>query len=464
MKKFAILLLLLAMIPIISLGESVALFPAKGENDLWGYIDRTGEFIIAPQFDAALEFFGNYAQVKVYPIVDGEKDQYDHDCWGLIDRQGNFVLQPCYTINGNDCGDVTGGRETGILGILYPWDEEAEECGKMAFFDMETGFLSPFQWQEIHLWNEKGSPILVWDENEMAGYADPETGEMVIPCQFRDADAFYNGWALASLPYEDGNGEEWVLIGIDGAILHAPEGYFLEQHDSRVSEGLIAVYDENHIASYMNLEGEIILATGYEGTVYPFHEGFAVVNYNQYMDRNGNILEGITARPEENGGYDFKEGLTSVFYQGKPAAMNTDGEIEFVLEEENIFWLWNFMDNGLAWYMEWQMDQGTMWYEQRHYGLIDRQGNDITDGIWICTMEEGSPFSEGLAVVKPMDGQGLYGYLNEQGELALPTVYEEAQPFKNGLAYVVWDGNCGYIDREGAIIYSWSQYGEGDWG
>jgi hypothetical protein len=47
----------------------------------WGYIDRTGKFIIRPQFDEALnmEFSNGLARVK----IDGK--------WGYINKTGKFV-------------------------------------------------------------------------------------------------------------------------------------------------------------------------------------------------------------------------------------------------------------------------------------------------------------------------------------------------------------------------------------
>jgi len=441
---FALLLLL----PLTALGEGEGLFPAMGDKELWGYINRQGEFVVDAQYELATPFCHGYAAVTC-----------GDELWGIIDETGNYIFPMDYVISMEEDSRIfiviTGEAED--MDPSYAILTGDQLAG---FFCPETGVFSGFQWKSVeHVWDDS-TMVSVLGENHLYGFADLETGRQVIPCQFQRVYGFHQGWALAELPAEAEEDAEMVLINETGDILRAPEGYYFEPYDSRMSEGLVAVYDEAYIASYMNMDGEVVISTDYEGIAYPFYEGFAALNDQQYRDRQGNILKDIIARPEEIGGYEFVDGLTSVFYQGKPAAMNTNGEIKFVLEEENVFWLWNFMENGLAWYMEWQEDQGDAWYEQKHYGLVAREGNYITDGVWICTMEEGSPFSEGLAPVKPMEGPNLYGYLNEQGELALPAVYEEAQPFKNGLAYVVQDGKCGYIDKQGDVIYSWPQYEE----
>jgi hypothetical protein len=53
-------------------------------SERWGYIDRTGRMILAPQYQAAQGFSENLAAVKV-----GER-------WGYIDRTGRMVLAPQY--------------------------------------------------------------------------------------------------------------------------------------------------------------------------------------------------------------------------------------------------------------------------------------------------------------------------------------------------------------------------------
>jgi KWG Leptospira. len=45
----------------------IALFPARAENGLWGYIDSQGTWVIEPQFNYAYGFRGNYAEVTIVP-------------------------------------------------------------------------------------------------------------------------------------------------------------------------------------------------------------------------------------------------------------------------------------------------------------------------------------------------------------------------------------------------------------
>jgi hypothetical protein len=51
-------------------------------GERWGYIDRTGQMVIPPQYDEALSFFADIGAVKI-----GQR-------WGYINRTGQMVIPP----------------------------------------------------------------------------------------------------------------------------------------------------------------------------------------------------------------------------------------------------------------------------------------------------------------------------------------------------------------------------------
>ncbi len=57
-------------------------FNPKPKTGKWGYIDKTGTFIIYPQFECAGSFSNGLAPVK----KDGK--------WGFIDKQGDYIIKP----------------------------------------------------------------------------------------------------------------------------------------------------------------------------------------------------------------------------------------------------------------------------------------------------------------------------------------------------------------------------------
>ncbi|MGC2661154.1 MAG: WG repeat-containing protein, partial [Bryobacteraceae bacterium] len=65
-------------IPILA-AHADLIFPVH-YGDKWGYIDRTGKMVIAPQFDDEGDFFGGLAKVRL-----GDK-------WGYINNSGRLTI------------------------------------------------------------------------------------------------------------------------------------------------------------------------------------------------------------------------------------------------------------------------------------------------------------------------------------------------------------------------------------
>ena len=463
MRKGIVLLCLLALLlsPLCALAAEDALFPARGENGLWGFIDRTGQFVIPPRYEKVSPWRGRFAAVT----EDGEN-------WGIVDETGALALPLEYVVEWNEECTVFAVYDAAVPDIKASFAVTLGDtvCGLL---DTKTGFFTGFRWKSAALpWYDSwlDAPLLpVRGENGLWGFVKLDTGEQFLPCQFAEvADDFHEGWAIVRLPPEGGQREGvFVLVSEGGEIVYPPEGLEIDPW-SRVREGLVAVRDpQTDEAGYMDVTGHLAIPPQWID-VYPFQGDFAVVwaspweGIFQYVDQEGNILAGVRARPDGMGGYAFVDGLTSVAVEDPesghwwPAAMNERGEIVFTLADSEI-WLWNFMDNGLVWYTEWRPEAGDYEYEQRFYGLMDREGNKITDSIFKCIADEGSPFAEGVAAARiPDGGTNLYGYIDETGNWAIAPNYPFALSFENGLAVVeTADGRGGYIDHEGKEVYLW---------
>ena len=66
--------------------EGLAVAMRRGEN-VWGYIDRTGEFVIPPQFESSLDSY-------VHPFSDGFALVEVKRRFGYIDKSGKFAIPP----------------------------------------------------------------------------------------------------------------------------------------------------------------------------------------------------------------------------------------------------------------------------------------------------------------------------------------------------------------------------------
>lgn len=61
-------------------------------------------------------------------------------------------------------------------------------------------------------------------------------------------------------------------------------------------------------------------------------------------------------------------------------------------------------------------------------------------------------FSEGLAVFRS-EQAGRAGFLNKNGEVAIPARYSHVRPFKNGRAAVlIDDSRVAFVDKTGAVV------------
>lgn len=85
-RRIVVFLLLICLLPCLAEAEeSDTLYPIR-ENGLWGYMNRAGEVVIAPQWKTAREFSGDTAIVSLNELpMDGAWYMKGH-CDGLIDR------------------------------------------------------------------------------------------------------------------------------------------------------------------------------------------------------------------------------------------------------------------------------------------------------------------------------------------------------------------------------------------
>jgi len=81
----------------------------------------------------------------------------------------------------------------------------------------------------------------------------------------------------------------------------------------------------------------------------------------------------------------------------------------------------------------------------QNWGFIDRQGN-----VAIPIKYQGAvDFSEGRALIKE---NGKWGYINEWDIMVITPEYVEAHKFSEGFAVVKVDGAYGYINRVGKMV------------
>lgn len=473
MKKFLLTLLLcLLFLPAGLAEEPGRLYPAMDdETGLWGYIDGNAEWAIPPQFDWADVFRGDYAMVELYPAEYEASRLLYYDCEGIIDRAGNWVLPPEYSLDAGYDGKFFGGRDTGIWlvwknsDVVWGEDEEGEKTllsdSLEGFFDIPSGCFSGLKWDGVWPWCSDSRLIPVIDQNG-AGYADRSTGDVVIPCQFfaYDPSNFYEGVASVAYPDADGNAGDFFLIDETGAEIPLPEGIH-SVYGWGAEGGRVRITD-GKLYGYADLTGRILVEPQYAAIYEDTDEGTSWVEFPEgdegFADRDGQVIRrGLEALKW------WHVGLNSGYYaretgDNEITLYTLAGEEQFILRSENLVRLNMPMANGLCWF-ETDPSGEPQAYLYRRWGLVDLQGRVVSEAQWVLKDFEARDFSDGLQLAGiPMADIGVsWGFIDASGQWVIEPIWDRAESFEDGLAWVRQGKKVGYIDRTGREVFAWQK-------
>lgn len=171
-----------------------------GKNDKWGFIDKSGAFVIAPEYDGVNSFSEGFASVR------------KNNKYGVINRTGEMVVEPTYEyifpfrnglalVRGNHSGFINTKGDLVIdfqkLGIEEVGEFSGEYApvskdGKDGFINAEGQFVIPPIYTNVTSFREGLAGVSV---NGKYGFIDV-SGQMVIPPQFEYAFSFRNGQAF----------------------------------------------------------------------------------------------------------------------------------------------------------------------------------------------------------------------------------------------------------------------------
>lgn len=240
------------------------------------------------------------------------------------------------------------------------------------------------------------------------GYIDSK-GELVIPCEYNDANDFCNGFAIV------GMGKR-----------------------SELFPGL-----ESGEYTYISKNNEKLFELGKYQQLYDFSEGMARVGVVEKSEDEwlpGEVKYGyINTNGEEvvcckySGAKDFIQGLAAVEEDGKWGFIGTDGQ---VVISTSFYEVYSFGD-GIA-----LVNRKDDYKDDNDWVGIDKSNNvlfSLADGL----VPRGG-YCDGLAKVgkkdKNAECEKMYGYVDKEGKIAIQVKFEDADDFKDGIARVK---NCG---------------------
>jgi hypothetical protein len=293
----------------------------RGKNILmkekYGYIDRTGQYIIPPQFDGANNFSEGLAAVWIY----GK--------WGYIDRTGEYTIAPQFDWAGNFSEGLVSATIDNIKyeyidpsgqNIICPQFNYANNFSEgLAAVRIEDGWgyidttgqyiISP----QFDCWVENFSEGLAAVRVERDwGYIDT-TGQYIISPRFERANSFSEGLAAVVID------EKWGYIEATGEYIISPQ---FDWGDN-FSEGLAAICIDGKWG-YINPTGEYVIAPQFDWAN-NFSEGLAAVCIDEkwgYINPTGAYIISSHFDEAEN----FSEGLAAVCIDGKWGYIEPTGE------------------------------------------------------------------------------------------------------------------------------------------
>ena len=216
------------------------------------------------------------------------------------------------------------------------------------------------------------------------------------------------------------------------------------------SEGRIAVENEEELRGYADLQGNVVILPQFLRAL-EFEDGLALVQFQEgdwgFIDREGNT----TCRGYVSNtwwGPDYRNGAFVLETDsGACTVYAVTGEELFTFTgKTEIFDVRPPMKNGLCWFYQYEKGWHYLW------GLLNLRGEIVSEAQWELTDFEPMDFPEGLQLVMK---DGKWGYIDETGAIALPLIYDRADNFENGLAWVKIGNRCGYIDHEGREVFFW---------
>jgi WG containing repeat len=310
---------------------------------------------------------------------------------------------------------------------------------------------------------------------ERYGYINTQ-GQWVVPPKLLFAKDFQEGVAAVGLATDTGftdihgnqivaapdpngdNGEgvmEGYYLNTSGQIVLAPiicqSGKFAGRKiigKGNFSEGLASadVFGLGGGTGFIDKSGNLVIEPRDFWEVGEFSEGIVEVKSDDtdltgYMDRTGRII----AEPQFNSGWSFSGGVAKVNVSVKVKSARSK---QFVSENK-----FTYVNTQGKLILSPQFDNCDDFTEGRgivelnnDYGCLDVSGRCIVEPQFKYMGQ----YSNGLSHTALDDGQ--WGFIDLDGNMAISFKFEDATPFREGLAAVKLNGKWGFINRVGDFV------------
>lgn len=432
---------------------------AKQEKDgKWGFIDKTGKFVIANKYTMAEDFKEGLAKV-----LKGNK-------FGYVDLQGKEVIPFIYDSALSFSEGLAAVGINGKYGFI-------DKTGKIVI-PLEYDFTEPFANGEARVHKNRKMGTIT------------KSGQLQISIQFDQINDRLQGYSIVEQGKKMGIIDEhnqFVIPAIYDSLRWPM--HFSGMKTNQLLDTIIVSRNQKY--GLLNLQGKEILAINYD-EIGNFYNGLARVKQNNLygmINQQGKLI--IPIQYQEIGDFDNgTSGLAQIRQAGKYGYVNAQAKevIPAIYDSVRFFndgliaakrdGKWGVINHqGKIWadfQYEWQEDEqglkvvtqgdfvkvtgflnkkgeffelfrNSLWYQP----VIDQQGLNIK---WL-DYKYVKVFSEGLAIAVKGD---KVGYIDKSGNTVIPFSYQSASNFSEGLALVRKGNQALGINQEGKILFSFT--------
>jgi hypothetical protein len=323
-----------------------ALYPVR-IKDKWGYMNRKGEIVIQPTYDAAEDFEDGLAVAMII------KENQTH--YGYIDEKGSWTIVPAFDEVNPFYEDKAAVKKGELYGYIDKAGKEIIPCQFEQAGPFSEGRAAVKKNGWVGFINSTGTIVIepiytcsvshpffvnglapVFGADEMTGFIDP-SGVWKIEPKFNSAGRFVDGKAWAMIQKDDAASEHGFTI--KGGYINTDGEFVIQpQYDFGwdFSEGYAVVWKisadkKNKLWSVLDSTGNPVLHDLTYRNVGAMSSGLIPIQNDEMKWGFMNIKGEEVIPPQYTGINQFKNGLarmeTGSAFSPQPVYINPKGEV-----------------------------------------------------------------------------------------------------------------------------------------
>jgi WG containing repeat len=295
--------------------EQQLVYPAEGlvpatpyrRSARWGFKNRSGKFVIQPQYGAAGPFVHGRALVQVVtrwePVKGAHNEAAVDSSYGFINKKGKLVIKARY--------ESAQSFSQGLAAVA--------RRGRAGYINVQGKTVIPFRYTEANAFKE-GLATVNPVNTARWGFINKK-GKLVIPATYSWAFEFSEG--LAAVSVVENNVTRWGFIDKTGKTVIKPRFHEVKSFSEQLAAVCVGIEkgkpgqtEERPLWGYIDKTGKVVIKPVYQDST-NFSEGRAAVKKVTksgawrwgYIDKSGKVvikLQYHRARPF------FRPGLARV--------------------------------------------------------------------------------------------------------------------------------------------------------